>query len=369
MGTSGLLLTFIVASGLPGAPFSSAEIEKQEKVFRLWWNDDFEWKFKSLPAKGGAPKQRIPYSGYIYLDKDGGTANVMRKWDAAVNEDYSYPATSWEQADTSEARSGAYRGFFGRRHGGQNDWYGHCNGWSAAAIRHAEPEKSVRAFGAVFTPSDIKGLLAEIYMYNDIEMLAGYESQLNPGLFHAILANWVGRGSHPVAMDSDPGKEKWNYPIYAYASSYGKHSAREIEVRTNIAFCKDTEDQEYNRSPAIRKFKSFHYMLTLNGRGKIVGGYYFNDSDKIDFVWVPLQPKASGEQGNEGGNPHLDVDKVMAIWRKSVPLEKRRQWLVIDPSRKDRSVEVADPTQLLPRNIRIVPPTRTADAASPDVVR
>jgi hypothetical protein len=53
------------------------------------------------------------------------------------------------------------------------DWSGHCNGWTSAAIRHAEPQQSVVRNGVVFTPSDIKGLLAELYIYNDVEDLSG----------------------------------------------------------------------------------------------------------------------------------------------------------------------------------------------------
>ena len=206
-------------------------------------------------------------------------------------------------------------------------------------------------------------------MYNQIEMLAGYETRLNAGTFHAILANWIGRGSHPIAMDSDPTDEKWNYPIYAYSSSSGKHSKHEVEVRTNIGYAKDTEDREFDKSPPVRKIMKFHYMLNLNDRGEIVGGYYFDDSALIDFVWVPLSPRASGDEGNENGNPHIDVEKILAIWRKSVPTEARRQWLIVDPTKKDRVVEVADPTRLLPRNIRIVPPIHTANRETSEATR
>jgi len=205
-------------------------------------------------------------------------------------------------------------------------------------------------------------LLAEVYIYNDHEVLAGLKKNLNPGTFHAILANWLGRGSHPIAMDSDTGEEIWNYPIYAFASSASRHSEREVEVRTNMLYAKDTEDQEYDESPRYNRTKSFHYMLHLDARGNIVGGYYFRDSDRIDFVWVPLRPKQSTEQGNEAGNPHVDVSHVMEIWRRSVPRDVRRRWLIVDLSEKDRAVEVADPSRILPRNIRIVPPARTAEA-------
>ncbi len=355
MGSCVLFVALITAGGT-GQSISSEDFQKQDAVFQRFWNDEFVWKFDALPTSGSVPKGRIPYSGYIYLDKQGGTADVLRKYDRAVNRNYSLPAASWELADTSEARRSR---LFARE---KTSWYGHCNGWAAAAVRHAEPEQAVKAYGTEFTPADIKGLLAELYMYNDAELLAGYKSHLHPGTLHAILANWLGRGSHPIVIESDPTEEKWNYPAYSFACAFGKHSPREVEVNTNLVYAKDSEDDEYDESPHIRGVKSFHYMLHLNSRGEIVGGYYFNDSDRIDFVWIPLSPKGPGRQGNEAGNPHLDVEKVLTIWRKSVSTETRRKWLIIDPVEQDRAVEVDDPNEILPRNIRIVPAARTARA-------
>jgi hypothetical protein len=99
------------------------------------------------------------------------------------------------------------------------NWHGHCNGWAAAAIRHAEPQQSVQRNGVVFSPADIKGLLAELYLYNDIEDLSGSSWNIQAGLLHAVVANWIGRGSHALGMEADPGPEKWNYPAYAFEST------------------------------------------------------------------------------------------------------------------------------------------------------
>ena len=340
MGSSAMICALIAASST-GASIRKAEIEKQGTVFNRLWNEDFEWHFDDLPTKGSVGKERVPYSGYIYLDKRGGTANVLRKYDIAVNRNRYLPATSWEYSDSPAV----------------NHWYGHCNGWTAAAIRHAEPQRSVMFGGVEFTPADIKGLLAEAYVYNNHEVLAGQQSYLNPGTLHAILANWLGRGAHGVGMDADPSHEKWNYPVYAFASSFARHSPRRVQVRTNILYAKDSDDREHDTSPRISKQKSFHYMLELSQDGDIVGGYYFADSDRIDFFWVPLSPKQSADDGNERGNPHLDVSRVVAIWRKSVSQETRRKWLIVDPAKRDRSVEVSEPTKMLPRGIRIVPPS------------
>ena len=297
------------------------------------------WKFDELPEKGKVAADRVPYSGYIYLDTQGGTASALRKYDYAYH-DGRMLATAHENWDTTAFKEPTARGgLLGRSLGLTTmrtpNWHGHCNGWAAAAIRHAEPQKAVKVNDVVFTPADIKGLLAELYLYNDTLHLAGITSTLDAGTFHAVLGNWLGRGLHPLGMESDPSDEKWNYPVYAYACNSAKRSNNRVEVKLNLVYAKDSDD-EYQESPRIQKVKYFHYTLQLNGAGEIVGGQFHNDSSIIDMLWVPLQPKASGQPGHERGNPYIDVRRILAIWRASVPEEKRRDWFVIDPAKEDR---------------------------------
>ena len=106
------------------------------------------------------------------------------------------------------------------------NWYGHCNGWTAASIRHAEPQKSVTRNGVVFTPADIKGLLAEMYMYSHTQSLGGDDNKdaLHPAILHVSLTNWLGRQSHPVAMETALGEPVINFPVYSYSATLSKLS-------------------------------------------------------------------------------------------------------------------------------------------------
>lgn len=331
-----ILSVALTALAALGAPISSADVEKQNKVFKQLWETEFTWEYDQLPEKGGVEEWRVPYSGYIYPDTAGGTQSALRKYDRAFNGGRGL-ATAYEQRDTSmtERQPGLFGGrLFSRER--TPDWYGHCNGWAAAAIRHAEPVKSVTRNGVTFSPSDIKGLLAEIYIYNHHEVLGGENQRpINAGTFHAIIANWVGRGDHPLGMEADPSEEKWNYPVYAYATSAAKHSARQVEVKMNVAYAKDSNG-EWDESPRIKRVKYFHYMLNLDANGKIVGGHFYRDSNVIDMLWVPLRPKQAGQPGNEAGNPYVKVDEVLAIWRASAPEETRTKWLAVDPAELDR---------------------------------
>ena len=312
---------------------SEGEIAEQNAIFQRSWNTPLVWKFADLPKAGGVSEQRVPYSGHIYPDAAGGTVRALRKYDAAFHGGRLL-ATAHEQWDTSayqEATTVPQRvGLFGARVRNvptmrTPGWHGHCNGWTAASIRHAEPQQSVRRNGVTFGPADIKALLADIYMYSQYETLAGENGPVNAGTLHVILANWLGRQSHPIGMEAYPGRQKWNYPVYAFETTSVPRSDTSVDVRTTICYAYYSNG-EYIQSPRIERTKYFHYSLTLNREGDITGGSFYRDSSIIDLLWTPLEPVSGGRPGNERGNPHIDAAQVLAIWRDSVSQEIRQTW-------------------------------------------
>jgi len=169
-----VVLCAINVQAARAARISKEEVDQQNRAFKQYFETDVVWKFDDLPIKAIVPKHRIPWAGYIYPDRGGGTAHVMQKYDRAFNRGRS-SASSWERMDI-KSRKDRGEGLFGRGLFAARvvpRWAGHCNGWTAAAIRHVEPEKNVVRNGVVFTPSDIKGLLAELYVYSNTDWLAG----------------------------------------------------------------------------------------------------------------------------------------------------------------------------------------------------
>ncbi len=364
---STIALTF-VAAAVFGATIPTKTVEKHNELFQKFWGTEFVWKFEDLPTSGKVPDYRVPYSGHIYLDRNGGTMNSLRKYDLAFNGGRML-ATAFEQWDTtSQAKPTPTRGgLFGLRMVTRMEtpnWHGHCNGWAAAAIRHAEPQNSVNRNGVTFSPADIKGLLAEVYIYNDLEYLVGQREVLNAGAFHAAIANWLGRGAHPLGMEADPGEQKWNYPVYGYAMSSTKRSDRAVNVRLDLTYAKDSNG-EYQRSPRYSRSKTFRYRLELNENGEIVGGVFYSGSAMIDMLWLPLRPKQGRQKGNEPGNPHLNVDEVLSIWRESVPQELRAKWPVIDPPKEDRILDASQLTGLVPVQEIPEPPSAPPTGEAP----
>ena len=291
-------LLVLAALGQRSAPtrngaIKADEISYQQQAFKQWWGDDLVLKFDDLPAEGKVGANRIPYSGHDYPDKAGGTVNALSKYDRAFNGGRGL-ATEFERRDVGAHRGGRSErpegpvrigggALLARLRAGRDrnrvpGWYGHCNGWTAAAIRHAEPQKSVVRNGVTFTPADIKGLLAELYMYSESEFLGGVDPAINPATLHLTLTNWLGRGSHPVGVETAVGEVVINYPIFSYKSKVTKLSDRQADVRTTVAYTLNT-NREMDKGPAnYHRNMNFHYVLDLNEEGAITGGRYYGDS-------------------------------------------------------------------------------------------
>jgi len=349
-------------------PIKKDELEYQQQAFRQWWGDELAVKLADLPAEGKVPDFRLPYAGHDYPDRAGGTINALYKYDQAFNRGRPM-AAEFERMDVSAHRNGGseevIRGPFGRMRVIQSravpTWYGHCNGWTAAAIRHPEPQRSVVRNGVTFTPADIKGMLAEIYMYADSEFLGGVDPAINPGILHITLANWLGRGSHPVGMETAVGEVVINFPIFNYKSTVAKRSPSEAEVKTIVTYTLNINREMDKSPPNFVRQMYFHYVLDLGEDGAIRGGRFFGDSAQIDMLWTPLKPAQGGEEKNKRGNPHLNVKEVLAIWRDSVAEDLRKKWLNIDPSDEDR---VLPPSEAVVVTDQPAEPGAAAPAAS-----
>jgi hypothetical protein len=338
-------LAFVSVAG----NIKKGEVEDHAEAYQRLWGEDLITRFADLPLNGKVPEWREPYSGYDYPDRAGGTLAAMAKYDYAFHGGHSraYKHEREDLAFHMTVRKGGrevvHRGPFGRIIAVTRDpgtvptWYGHCNGWTAAAIRHPEPQKAVVRNGITFTPADIKGMLAELYMYSQTQFLGGEDEAINPAVFHIALTNWVGRQEHPIGMETAVGDPVINFPIFAYRCAARPIAANRYDVRTIVTYTVHLP-QEYNKAPKSTRELYFHYLLDLDRNGKIIGGSYFGDSGRIDIVWTPLQPTQGGTEGNESGNPFLNVKEVLAIHRESVDPELLAKWVNVDPTDEERQL-------------------------------
>lgn len=104
-------------------------------------------------------------------------------------------------------------------------WWGHCNGWAAAAILTNEPTKSVtitaKGHSFEFTTADIKGLMSEAH-YSTSSRFYGKRfykegddvTDLTPQAFHKIVTFYVRDQQVPLVFDTTATAEVWNFPFY-----------------------------------------------------------------------------------------------------------------------------------------------------------
>ncbi len=143
-------------------------------------------------------------------------------------------------------------------------------------------------------------------------------------------------------METAVGEVVINFPVFNYKSQVNKLNARENEVKTWITYTLNINREMDKGPPNYHRQMYFHYIVDLDDEGAVRGGRYFGDSQQIDMLWTPRKPTQGGQEGNQRGNPHVDIKEVLAIWRESVPEDLRNKWLNIDPTEEDRILPPKD---------------------------
>ena len=336
-----------------------SEREEQQALFDYYFRDGdlrYETKFANLETAATVPAWRIPYATPIYPEQSGGLANarssagtVLAKYDLAFN-DGQLLADSYDRR--RKQGTVVRRGLFGRTRtqttNTAESWEGYCSGFAASTIRHPEPMLPVDAGavggrpGVVFQPSEIKALLLAAYNRTrpDSFLLVAPPSASNGGpnmgTFHLALANYIGQAGHPIAIDRTRGRVNWNNPIYHYevtsirdAGRQGDYHYKDLTTRITYTAYANRQMIQTNRETGERQGQPsqsmvIRYRLTLDSDGHIVGGRALSHAGH--FLWIPLYAVQGIRDQTSPGNPHLDVEKVIALARKSALPEIREKY-------------------------------------------
>ncbi|MED5369485.1 MAG: helix-hairpin-helix domain-containing protein [Myxococcota bacterium] len=104
-------------------------------------------------------------------------------------------------------------------------WWGHCNGWAAAAILTDEPRDAVsvdlKGQSVEFTTADLKGLLTEAH-YSTNSRFYGKRyykegddiTDLSPAAFHKLITFYLKEQRIPLVFDTTASEAVWNFPAY-----------------------------------------------------------------------------------------------------------------------------------------------------------
>jgi hypothetical protein len=358
-----------------------SERDEQEALFNYYFRNQnlkYETKLSELKESASVPSWRIPYSASIHPEQMGGMSGIgggrgrraqssggvgspMSVYDQAFNS--SNQAVSYEKRRLLGGESAFFVGARLRRN--NEGWEGYCSGFTASTIRHPEPVKAVDAGevggkpGVVFQPSDIKALLSSIYnrTTNDSYLYLAPPSAKDGGpnmaTFHLALANYIGQAGSAIGIDRTKGSAPWNNPIYAYEitsiadAGEGDHlHYKKVENTVTYSFYgtdagRQTDQETGDIHGNVKQVMHFRYILALDDDGRIVGGSSLSDNGY--FLWLPLYAIQAKEDGSVGGNPYVDVQKVIALARASaLPANQKKFDEVTIGQRMDGSAKAEE---------------------------
>jgi len=255
---------------------------------------------------------------------------------------------------------------------GVQSWWGLCHAWVPAAILEPEPGRAVTYNGVTFHVADMKGLMQTLYDKSDAVILGGRCNQkkveldelgravpdecrdTNPGAFHLIVANMLGRHKRAFAEDRTWDFQVWNQPILKFETLAYDDGLTAAQANSALGFEGDEyhfveryEEQGLDKPVSFAKVRIklyyiteshalahpvvheldrytrhdvYDYILELNKDGEITGGEWIGDSREAhpDFLWLPLRMSRS----RWGANPHVQYDKVKMLIEMSLKPEE-----------------------------------------------
>jgi subtilisin-like proprotein convertase family protein len=219
-------------------------------------------------------------------------------------------------------------------------WYGHCDGWAAAAILDPEPTTNLLAGGVQFTVGDRKGILTSWHTEGGYATLWGtiYASSqddvndIYPYDFITVLIQHIVNQGMGVIADLTQTDEIWNYPIYGYdLTQLTSNSNGKAEFRCKIYFASDGVVPNFVGTKTGTKTLEFSCGVDTNGNFAPGDSSWLRTSgqDHPDFLWFPAPLSLVNPKRNQG----LAKEHVLAIAGPTAPpahqahIEIRHTWI------------------------------------------
>lgn len=226
------------------------------------FNTNLEYRAAELPAQGAATN--VPWaSSYWPVYQD----SINFKWGAgdpastkygkafgvtgienAVSQYHGIDAQSTRTACTTDSQCNSSLGEACSKRAGATSgrciptWWGICHAWSPAAILLPEPKKAVTYNGVEFKVNDIKALVTLVHDRTesrfvslrcnalDSEQAISFDKygrpngggspttcrDTNPGTFHVLMTNYLGKQGESFVYDRTWDGEVWNQPLRGY---------------------------------------------------------------------------------------------------------------------------------------------------------
>jgi len=298
-------------------------------------NHKFESLYEKLPLKGKIENSRKGWPAHHWANNVGGIAH---RWSSGNPQNFSYrPYALFElrrldsnlidelsPAEKYDIYTGNYSyplttTVLKNLSPYENDWHGICHGVAPASLNHEEPQTVTLinrdGIEIKFYSSDVAALLSYFYaeVSNSHTVLIGSRcnqeslessshdvacDDINPGSFHIILTNRLGREGEGFIADTDRFSEVWNHVAVDYVinerseepvtQSSSPGTFKRIRLETLVTYAAEiapkfqsvigTENAEYAQN-------TYEYILDLNHEGNVIGGEWVSEV-RPDFVWT-----------------------------------------------------------------------------------
>ncbi|MFK7990394.1 MAG: proprotein convertase P-domain-containing protein [Sandaracinaceae bacterium] len=236
-------------------------------------------------------------------------------------------------------------------------WWGLCHAWVPAAMLEDRPLRPVEYNGVTFEVGDIEALLIAAYNRAPADMIGGRCNagsgddeverdengrpvdvdcrDTNPGSLHVIATNYLGLQNRMFAMDRTYDYEVWNQPVVGYEITrqeevtparameilgaegeeyiYNDDAVTLYDVRMSLDWLTESHASTTpNDTARYTRTDRYHYILEVDGDGKVIGGEYASDSSSRfpDFLWNPRRLTRSSV-------PYLNLDQVRMLLEMS----------------------------------------------------
>jgi competence ComEA-like helix-hairpin-helix protein len=211
---------------------------------------------------------------------------------------------------------------------GGESWWGHCNGWAAAAILTNEPretltiEKDGHSFE--FNTADQKGLLTEAH-YSTHSHFYGERyngedddiADLTPANFHKLITFYLKEQGVPFVFDTTATEAVWNFPVWKADLTIEEADTSEEKEKLNVNLATleeltNVEEVGSELATAIIKYRESNGTIQDLEELQQIDGYSANKHD--DLLRTDIVEKTYFIDSivtlttDSVGNSHVDTD-------------------------------------------------------------
>ena len=190
-------------------------------------------------------------------------------------------------------------------------WMGYCHAWAAASLLEAEPRHPTRAFdrsgkAVPLSVGDQKGMLTACHTEDEAHHYGirfdgepdDDPQDIYPDVLWQVLQTYVASQGVPIIIDTDPGTDVWNYPVFRYRVDYQPADERgRYRAKMWLWAADDNVPLDYVGTKEAGLKYTFEFRML---RGAVVAGSgrWTGESrtDHPDFAWYPFRQVSENSQ-------------------------------------------------------------------------